>query len=62
MGEENERALNAKELSKVAGGTEAEPAEAKPANTRCPRCGSTNVTTDLALLEYFCEDCGYRWG
>ncbi len=53
---DEERALDDKELNKVAGG------EASGTNgDRCPNCGSTNTTMDLALLEHYCMDCCYRW-
>ena len=48
--------LNNNELSEVAGGEESE-----QNGDRCPNCGSTNTTMDLALLVHFCMDCGYRW-
>ena len=48
--------LNNNELSEVAGGEESE-----QNGDRCPNCGSTNTTMDLALLMHFCMDCGYRW-
>ncbi len=53
---EEEKKLNDNELAKASGGEE-------PAanGDRCPNCGSTNTTIDLALLEHFCEDCGFRW-
>ena len=51
-----EKELSSNELSQVAGGEESEQNGA-----RCPNCGSTNTTMDLALLEHFCMDCGYRW-
>ena len=53
---EEEKVLNDKALNKVAGG------EASGTNgDRCPNCGSTNTTMDLALLEHYCMDCCYRW-
>ena len=56
MDKEKEMPLSGKELDEAAGGRSA--AE----NTTCPRCGSSNVTIELATFEYFCEDCGYSWG
>ena len=51
-----EAKLNSNDLAEVAGGEEPEENGA-----RCPNCGSTNTTMDLALLMHFCMDCGYRW-
>lgn len=51
-----EEKLSSNELSEIAGGEESE-----QNGDRCPNCGSTNTTMDLALLMHFCMDCGYRW-
>ena len=44
------------ELGEVTGGEKSD-----PNGQRCPRCGSTDTDVDLALMEYFCLHCGYRW-
>ena len=61
MDEEKKTSLNAKELGEVAGGNEAGGNQNDPNGQRCPRCGSTDTDIDLALMEYFCLNCGYRW-
>ena len=50
---DEEKKLNAGEVTDGAEGAKNGP--------RCPNCGSDNTTVDLAILQYFCEDCGYRW-
>ena len=56
MEAENKLSLNDNELGGVTGGNESE-----SNGERCPNCGSTDTDMDLALMEHFCLNCGYRW-
>ena len=64
----NEHAVNLtpEELAAVAGGTGGSPQNC--GKTKCPKCGSTNVTVTNETLpsgwvrvHRKCHDCGYKW-
>ena len=61
LARENKVPLPDEVLEAIAGGDQPDPENCKPRKVKCPNCGSTNVTFDMLVNEFECNDCGYFW-
>ena len=61
MSEEKKNALDAEELTEVAGGDEPDAPDPENKGFKCPKCGSPDVYVDYITTLFHCRSCGYEW-